>query len=236
MSALGLAAPSRIRCRRRPVASPYRASLRPWGLDMDTLPYEFRPQLSRLRRASDRNLTILARWMAGETGRQIAQSMHMSHGRPAQIVARFAPIFPKFKRIPDPPPRFVKPTFWDLLDKTGDCWVRPGTKARHSREAWVLANGPVPEGRYICHTCDNPPCCNPAHLFVGTPSENVKDAVAKGRWRAGGRWRGEIRTHCGNGHERIPANRMPSGGCRQCGRIRTRHYQERRKALRRATR
>lgn len=37
------------------------------------------------------------------------------------------------------------------------------------RLAWTLANGEIPAGKYICHDCDNPPCCNPAHLFVGTP-------------------------------------------------------------------
>ena len=207
---------------------------------MDTLPYEFRRQLSRLRRASDRNLTILARWTAGETGNQIAQSMHLSRGRPAQIVARFDLMFPKFRRLPDPPRLHAKPPFWDLLDRSGDCWIRPGMKSRRSREAWELANGPIPDGMFVCHTCDNPPCCNPAHLFLGTPSENVLDAVAKGRWRAGGRWRNDpVPTHCGNGHERIPANRTPSGSCPPCNREAVRRYQEHRKARRaqlRATR
>lgn len=46
---------------------------------------------------------------------------------------------------------------------------------------WEMFNGPVPAGRFVCHHCDNPPCCNPDHLFVGTPLDNVLDMIAKGR-------------------------------------------------------
>lgn len=50
------------------------------------------------------------------------------------------------------------------------------------RLAWELANGQsVPEGMYVCHRCDNPPCCNPDHLFIGTHQDNDADRVAKGR-------------------------------------------------------
>lgn len=51
------------------------------------------------------------------------------------------------------------------------------------RASWMIAYGAIPEGKYICHHCDNPPCVNPDHLFVGSPRDNTADMHAKGRSR-----------------------------------------------------
>lgn len=56
-----------------------------------------------------------------------------------------------------------------------------GHNVRAARIAWVLAVGPIPPGLHVLHRCDNPPCCNPSHLFLGTHADNMADMRAKGR-------------------------------------------------------
>lgn len=62
-----------------------------------------------------------------------------------------------------------------------------GIVRRHDRKylahrwAWIETHGPIPDGLCVCHRCDNPPCINIDHLFLGTPLDNIADRHAKGR-------------------------------------------------------
>jgi hypothetical protein len=88
--------------------------------------------------------------------------------------------------------------FWDKVDIRGEdeCWEWTGAKSVNGtrpyirflgqtvvayRLAYELVKGEIPEGLYVCHSCDNGLCCNPAHLWAGTQKQNLLDASAKGR-------------------------------------------------------
>lgn len=91
----------------------------------------------------------------------------------------------------------VEKRFWKKVDINGlnECWE--WTASRHPRGygqfrfeqtthrahriAFFFANGYHPKGKSVCHRCDNPPCCNPNHLFEGTQKDNMVDCVKKKR-------------------------------------------------------
>lgn len=118
-----------------------------------------------------------------------------------------------------------------LAPRLGGCleWigpVNPGGYGRISvngrnvlvhRFAWELANNqPVPDGKMILHSCDNPPCCLPSHLRPGTSKDNNAEREAKGRGHQ------SSLTHCPQNHPYDEVNTLvrPNGQrmCRTCNR------------------
>lgn len=94
-------------------------------------------------------------------------------------------------------PRSVKLTtrsasnFWNRVRKTEVCWIFQGAKnsqgyghfggTRAHRVAFFLATGIQPDGKMVLHKCDNPSCCKPDHLFLGSHKENMRDMQLKKR-------------------------------------------------------
>lgn len=138
----------------------------------------------------------------------------------------------------------TKNKFFKHVNKTDTCWLwtganndgygvfcvgsrKDGTRklVGAHRVSWVLHNGDIPEGLFVCHTCDVRNCVNPAHLWLGTHQDNMADTRNK---------RVPLGAHyCPEGHEYTPENTyihtdkrclVPYKECRICRKLQHKRY------------
>lgn len=104
---------------------------------------------------------------------------------------------PDHLRISETKTQSIEDRFWRYAVKQDGCWEWRGRKDKNGygmlsskkrpytlrapRISWELHIGPIPNGLWVLHKCDNPSCSNPEHLFLGTPLDNVTDMIQKGR-------------------------------------------------------
>lgn len=130
-------------------------------------------------------------------------------------------------------PEEVKKKLLNRVEKTSSgCWEWTKTrlpkgyglfrvlnqKLAH-RVSYTIFHGPIFGELHVLHKCDNPPCVNPDHLFLGTPKDNTKDMIIKGRQALNPN---RFKTHCPRNHAYTRVNKNGSRGCKYCDRIRMR--------------
>jgi hypothetical protein len=127
--------------------------------------------------------------------------------------------------------------FWAKVNKKADdeCWEWTAAKSPNGygqfalnkiaksthRISYIIHKGQIPDGLMICHTCNNPPCVNPNHLYAGTGKDNAQQASADGLFPS------QQKTHCIKGHEfteentflRLRKGRGITRVCRECKRL-----------------
>jgi len=136
----------------------------------------------------------------------------------------------------------IEQRFWEKVNKetANGCWewssavrgngygaffthlLNEGRKCHGAhRYSWMMVNGPIPEGLWVLHKCDNRICVNPDHLFLGDRTDNMRDCAKKKRVCTIGQ---SNKTHCKRGHEftekNTKLNKIGHRSCKTCISIR----------------
>lgn len=148
----------------------------------------------------DATRSLIRRAIKAPTLAEAAATLGVGRRTLERIIMEFPMDFPRDRRLPsdtiDLSAEQIE-KFWRRVDVRGpdECWpwrtAKPGEYGIFSlngggmriasRVALQISIGPLPSDILACHRCDNPPCCNPAHLFPGTHEQNMQDMVSKGR-------------------------------------------------------
>ena len=133
----------------------------------------------------------------------------------------------------------IEDRFWDKVHRIPDgCWIWAASRTSQGygqvnanrrptvahRVAWELSYGPIPDGLFVCHHCDNRACVRPDHLFLGTAADNGADMARKGRSMAGDRNPSRLYPDRIKRGEQLPHTKLTEDGVRQIRRLHATGY------------
>jgi hypothetical protein len=134
---------------------------------------------------------ILEIYNSGYSLKKIGEMFGVSQERIRQLLNKTK----EYVSHPTYRPSIVR--FWSKVEKSDNCWIWIGAKTPEGygrmrwmkgyeyahRISWVIQNGTIADDLCVCHSCDNPSCVRPDHLFIGTIADNMHDRDTKGRGR-----------------------------------------------------